>query len=74
LAAGQGNADVAEFQKILDHSSIVWNCWTGASAHLELARARVLQSRIAQGDAAAARVRPLAAYKALAALTPWKSC
>ncbi|MGA2859701.1 MAG: hypothetical protein ABSE40_22765 [Candidatus Sulfotelmatobacter sp.] len=34
LAAGQGNAAAAEFQKILDHSGIVWNCWTGALAHL----------------------------------------
>src|SRR5207253_2441865 len=27
LAAGQGSAAAAEFQKILDHSGIVWNCW-----------------------------------------------
>src|SRR5580658_10489999 len=39
LAAGQGSAAVAEFQKILDHSGIVWNCWTGALAHLGVARA-----------------------------------
>ena len=39
LAAGQGNAAAAEFQKILDHSGIVWNCWTGALAHLGVARA-----------------------------------
>ena len=24
----------AEFQKILDHSGVVWNCWTGAMARL----------------------------------------
>ncbi len=30
LAAGQGTAAAAEFQTILDHSGIVWNCWTGA--------------------------------------------
>jgi len=30
LAAGQGSAAAAEFQKILDHGGIVWNCWTGA--------------------------------------------
>jgi hypothetical protein len=29
LAAGQGSAAAAESQKILDHSGIVWNCWTG---------------------------------------------
>jgi hypothetical protein len=28
LAAGQGGAAATEFQKILDHSGIVWNCWT----------------------------------------------
>jgi hypothetical protein len=37
LAAAQGNAAAAEFQKILDHSGIVWNCWTGALAHLGVA-------------------------------------
>lgn len=39
LAAGDGNAAAADFQKILDHSGIVWNCWTGALARLGLARA-----------------------------------
>ncbi|MGB8989930.1 MAG: hypothetical protein WCC37_25255 [Candidatus Sulfotelmatobacter sp.] len=28
LAAGQGGPAASEFQKILDHSGIVWNCWT----------------------------------------------
>jgi serine/threonine protein kinase/tetratricopeptide (TPR) repeat protein len=71
LAAGQGSAAAAEFQKILDHSGIVWNCWTGALAHLGLARANALQSRTSQGaDADAARVRALAAYKDF--LTLWK--
>ena len=71
LAAGQGSAAAAEFQKILDHSGIVWNCWTGALAHLGVARANALQSRNSQGaDADAARVRALAAYKDF--LTLWK--
>jgi predicted Zn-dependent protease len=43
LAAGQSNAAAAEFQKILDHSGVVWNCWTGALAHLGVARANALQ-------------------------------
>ena len=30
LAAGQGSAAAAEFQKIIEHSGLVWNCWTGA--------------------------------------------
>ncbi len=71
LAAGQGSAAAAEFQKIIDHSGIVWNCWTGALAHLGVARANALQSRTSQGvDADAARVRALAAYKDFLAL--WK--
>jgi eukaryotic-like serine/threonine-protein kinase len=71
LAAGQGSAAAAEFQKILDHSGIVWNCWTGALAHLGVARANALQAKSSQGaDAGAARVRALAAYKDFLAL--WK--
>jgi tetratricopeptide (TPR) repeat protein len=71
LAAGQGNAAAAEFQKILDHGGIVWNCWTGALAHLGVARANALISRTSLGaDADAARVRALAAYKDF--LTLWK--
>jgi hypothetical protein len=71
LAAGQGGAAAREFQKILDHSGIVWNCWTGALARLGVARANALQARTSQGaDADAARVRALAAYKDF--LTVWK--
>jgi serine/threonine protein kinase/tetratricopeptide (TPR) repeat protein len=71
LAAGQGSAAASEFQKILDHSGIVWNCWTGALAHLGVARANALQARTSRGtDADAARVRALAAYKDF--LTLWK--
>jgi DNA-binding winged helix-turn-helix (wHTH) protein/predicted Zn-dependent protease len=71
LAAGQGSAAATEFDKILDHNGIVWNCWTGALAHLGLARANALQSRTSQGaDANAARGRALAAYKDF--LTLWK--
>jgi tetratricopeptide (TPR) repeat protein len=71
LAAGQGSPAAAEFQRILDHSGIVWNCWTGALAHLGMARANALESRISQGaDGDAARARALAAYKDF--LTLWK--
>jgi tetratricopeptide (TPR) repeat protein len=71
LAAGQGSAAAAEFQKILDHSGIVWNCWTGALARLGVARANALQARTSQvADSDAARVRALAAYKDF--LTLWK--
>jgi hypothetical protein len=61
--AGNGSA-AAEFQKILEHSGMVWNCWTGALAHLGVARANALESRASQGaDADAARVQALAADK-----------
>jgi len=60
LAAGQEGA-TAEFQKIVDHPGIVWNCATGALAHLELGRAYALA-----GDKAKAK----AAYQDF--LTLWK--
>jgi len=70
LALGQGKAAAEEFQKILDHSGLVWNCWTGALARLGNARANALESTTAHGvDADAARVRAIASYKEL--LTLW---
>ena len=64
LALRQGAAAAVEFQKILEHSGIVWNCWTGALAHLGVARANALLAKTAQGaDADAARVRALGAYR-----------
>ncbi len=72
LADKRGSEAAAEFQKILDHNGIVWNCWTGALAHLGVARANVLETKTSQGaDADAARVRALAAYKEF--LTLWKN-
>jgi eukaryotic-like serine/threonine-protein kinase len=50
LGAKDGNAAAAEFKKILDHRGLVSNCWTGALAHLGLARAYTLS-----GDTAKAR-------------------
>lgn len=71
LSAKQGRAAAAEFQKILDHSGIVWNCWTGSLAYLGVARANGLESRSLEGvDADAARTRGLAAYKEF--LDLWK--
>ena len=61
LSVQQGQLAAVEFQKILDHRGLLWNCSTGALAHLGLARAYVLQ-----GDAAKAR----AAYQDF--LTLWK--
>lgn len=71
LSAGQGPAAAAEFQKILDHPGIVWNCWTGALAKIGVARANALEARSLQGaDADIARRRALASYKDF--LTLWK--
>jgi eukaryotic-like serine/threonine-protein kinase len=71
LATGDGRAATAEFQKILDHSGIVWNCWTGSLAKLGVARANALRARTSHGaDADAARTGALAAYKDF--LTLWK--
>ena len=71
LASGNGTAAAAEFQKILDHSGIVWNCWTGALAKLGVARANALQAKTSQGaDADLARTSALNAYKDF--LTLWK--
>ena len=61
LAARQGSEAAAEFQKILDHRGIVQNDPMGALAHLQIARAYMLQ-----GDTAKAR----AAYQDFLAL--WK--
>jgi tetratricopeptide (TPR) repeat protein len=64
LAAGQAEAAAAEFQKILTHSGIVWNCWTGALAHLGVTRANALRAKTSQaGDADEARARALATYR-----------
>jgi tetratricopeptide (TPR) repeat protein len=71
LAAGQGKPAAAEFQKIIDHNGIVWNCWTGALAHLGLARAYALDAKSSHGaDADMGRTRALGAYKDFLAL--WK--
>jgi hypothetical protein len=51
LAAHQGSAAAAEFQKILDHRGIVWNSPIGALARLQLGRAYATV-----GDSSKARV------------------
>jgi hypothetical protein len=44
LFGGQGRAAEAEFQEIVEHSGIIWNCWTGALARLGMARANASQA------------------------------
>jgi tetratricopeptide (TPR) repeat protein len=59
LAVGQGSTAAAEFQKIIDHNGLVWNCWTGALAHLGVARANALEAKTSKGaDADAAGFAP----------------
>jgi serine/threonine protein kinase/tetratricopeptide (TPR) repeat protein len=48
LGAKQASAAASEFQKIIDHRGLVSNCWTGALAHLGLARAYALSAEIAK--------------------------
>jgi hypothetical protein len=72
LAFGQGTEAAAEFLKIRDHSGMVWNCSTGALAHIGIARANALQAKKKKGaETDAARVRALAAYRGFLEL--WKS-
>jgi tetratricopeptide (TPR) repeat protein len=52
LAAHNGTAAAAEFQKLVDHRNIVGNFPLGALAHLGLARASVLQGDTAKAKAA----------------------
>ena len=61
LAAGQGAQATTEFQKILDDKGVVVNCWAGALAKLQRARAQAMA-----GYAAAAR----AGFQSF--LTDWK--
>ena len=61
LSTQQGQLAAAEFQKILDHRGLLWNCATGALAHVGLARAYALS-----GDA----VKAKSAYQDFFAL--WK--
>jgi serine/threonine protein kinase/tetratricopeptide (TPR) repeat protein len=79
LAAGQGSAATGEFQKILDHRSIVQNCYIGALAHLGLARAHAVEaglSRHGENGGVKPPLQPDALAKARAAyqdfLTLWK--
>jgi len=72
LAAQQGAEAAAQFQEILDHRAIVVNEPIGALAHLQLARAHVLEARTSYGtDAAAARAKARAAYQDFFGL--WKN-
>ena len=69
LAARRGTEAAAEFQKVLDHRGLVWNCTTGALTHFGLARAYALQAQSAQGvDAESIRAKARSAYQDFFAL------
>ena len=56
---------------MLDHRGLLWNCATGALAHLGLARAYALQAKSLQGaDVEATRTKARTAYQDF--LTFWK--
>jgi serine/threonine protein kinase/tetratricopeptide (TPR) repeat protein len=52
LKAGDGQHAAAEFQKIIDHRTVVTNDLLGALAHLQLGRAHVMQSDAGKAKAA----------------------
>jgi predicted Zn-dependent protease len=52
LKEGDGPHAAAEFQKIIDHRSVVTNDLLGALAHLQLGRAYVMQSDAGKAKAA----------------------
>jgi serine/threonine protein kinase/tetratricopeptide (TPR) repeat protein len=52
LAAGQGSQAASEFLKLISHGGIIWNCSTGALAHLGLARAYALAGDIPKAKTA----------------------
>ncbi|HEY0701331.1 MAG TPA: protein kinase [Candidatus Acidoferrales bacterium] len=71
LKLQKGTEAAAEFQRILDHRSIVQNFITGALAHLGLARSYALEAASASGaEADAARVKARSAYQDF--FTLWK--
>ncbi len=71
LAAKNGAAAAAEFQKILDHSGVVGPEVIASLAHLGLARAYALEAQASQGvDAESARAKAQSAYQDFFAL--WK--
>jgi serine/threonine protein kinase/predicted Zn-dependent protease len=52
LNAQKGQLATAAFQKILDHRGLLWNCATGALAHLGLARGYAMQGDTPKAKAA----------------------
>ncbi len=69
LAAGNGPAAAAEFQRLLDHPGLIGNDVTAALAHLYLGRARTLEATTLQSPAAdSTKAQARAAYQDFFAL------
>lgn len=68
LATGNGAAAAGEFQRILDHNGMVWNCSTAPMARLGLARAYALQARRLGEGSDLDRQRAAAVYRDFLAL------
>jgi eukaryotic-like serine/threonine-protein kinase len=69
LAAGNGSAAAAEFQRLLDHPGLVGNDVTAALAHLYLGRALSLETTTLQSPAAeSTKAQARAAYQDFFAL------
>jgi eukaryotic-like serine/threonine-protein kinase len=70
LALNGGNHAANEFQKIIDHPGMIWNCPTGVLAWLGLARGRVLEERNMSISDSETRTSEKEAYKDF--LARWK--
>ncbi len=64
LGQDKGSAAATEFQKIVDHPGIVWNCWTGMLARVGLARAHAQEAdELQDEDADRAQAKAVVTYK-----------
>jgi len=71
LALNKGDLAAAEFQRIIDHRSLVLTAPSGALAHLWLGRARALQAQQSHSeDAEHFKAQARSAYQDF--LTLWK--
>ena len=70
LASGRATDAATEFQKIIDHAGMVWNCSTGALAHLVGSRK---YAGIEEGEVRSRGRRPCSRSKSIQQfLDPWK--
>ena len=64
LAENKGGPAATEFQKLVDHPGVVWNCWTGLLARVGIARAHMLEAAEYQDeDSDRARAKAAVAFR-----------